>query len=266
MDELNRMSAQPESPADGGEPEPVILHATAKEVHTLAQKAYRLVRKRILKGEYPPGAALSRRRLAEEFGMSLLPVAEALQRLANEGLLESRPRVGTRVRTPDRDEIRDRYTLREALESQSARLFAEKAGAKERGEILRAARHLDKLYASEQGPHAKPEHRFAVRLQHVKFHLRVAEIGGCALLRHAIEREQDLLFSWLSDSAAQAHPLPPNYHSELAEALCSGDPLRADTAIRAHIRYALSELLKLAYQPNLTRWRMAPKAAARDMG
>ncbi len=78
---------------------------------TLAQRAYRLVRERILKGVYPPGAALSRRRLAHEFGMSLLPVAEALQRLVNEGLLESRPRVGTRVRQPSREEIRDRYTL-----------------------------------------------------------------------------------------------------------------------------------------------------------
>ena len=255
------MSAHSDQSADGGESIPAGLEATAREVHTLAQKAYRLVRKRVLKGEYPPGAALSRRRLAAEFGMSLLPVAEALQRLVNEGLLESRPRVGTRVRTPDRDEIRDRYTLREALESQSARLFAEKATARERSEILRAARHLDKLYATENGPSVKPEHRLAVRLQHVKFHLRVAEVGGCLLLRQAIEREQDLLFSWLSDSAAQAHPLPTNYHSELAEALCSGDVSQADEAIRAHIRYALSELLKLAYQPSLTRWRMAPKAS-----
>ena len=249
---------QDQSAGTGGTP--AGLEASAREVHTLAQKAYRMVRKRILMGEYPAGAALSRRRLAAEFGMSLLPVAEALQRLVNEGLLESRPRVGTRVRTPDRDEIRDRYTLREALESQAARLFAEKATAREKSEVLRAARHLDKLYATENGPGVKPEHRLAVRLQHVKFHLRVAEIGGCALLRKAIEREQDLLFSWLSDSAAQAHPLPPNYHKELAEALCSGDVEQADTAIRQHIRYALSELLKLAYQPNLTRWRMAPKA------
>src|SRR6476646_8641133 len=98
---------------------------TAHQDHTFAQKAYRQVRERILGSQYPPGAVLSRRRLAEEFGMSLLPVAEALQKLVSEGRLESRPRVGTRVRTPSRQEIGDRYVLREALESQAVRLFVE---------------------------------------------------------------------------------------------------------------------------------------------
>lgn len=229
---------------------------------TLARRAYRLVRERILKGVYPPGAALSRRRLADELGISLLPVAEALQRLVNEGLLESRPRVGTRVRQPDREEIRDRYTLREALESQSARLFAERATRAQRAQILRMARRLDQYYASWERLRIDSEYRLSVRRYHVRFHLRVAEIGGSPLLRQAIEREQDLLFSWLSDTAAQVHPLPPRYHSELAEELCSGDPLRADAAIRAHIRYALDELLKLAFTPNGGRWRMTPRSAS----
>lgn len=217
------------------------------------------MRERVLKGEYPPGAALSRRRLADEFGMSLLPVAEALQRLVNEGLLESRPRVGTRVRAPERDEIRDRYLLREALESQSARLFAEKATARDRAEILRMSKHLDQLYARSNGAEVDPEFRLSVRIYHVKFHLRVAEIGGCQLLRKAIEREQDLLFSWLSDTAAQVHPLPPTYHSDLADGLCSGDPIQADEAIRRHIRHALNELIQLAYSPKGARWRMGPR-------
>ncbi len=238
---------------------PVLPPATSED-DTLALRAYRLVRERVLKGIYPPGAALSRRRLADEFGMSLLPVAEALQRLVNDGLLESRPRVGTRVRTPSRDEVRDRYTLREALESQSARLFAERAKAKDKAEILRMARRLDDMYVGwAAGKTIDAEERLAVRIYHVRFHLRVAEIGGSPLLRQAIEREQDLLFSWLSDTAAQVHPLPPHYHSELAEALCSGDANVADQAIRSHIRYALDELLSLAYENSGARWRMAPR-------
>jgi DNA-binding GntR family transcriptional regulator len=236
------------------------LPAPAHAEDTLAQRAYRLVRERILKGIYPPGAALSRRRLASELGMSLLPVAEALQRLVNDGLLESRPRVGTRVRQPSREEIRDRYTLREALESQSARLFAEKATRSQKAEILRMAKKLDEYYEGWDRLRKDSEYRLAVRRYHVRFHLRIAEIGDSPLLRQAIEREQDLLFSWLSDTAAQVHPLPPRYHSKLAEELCSGDPLRADAAIRAHIRYALEELLKLAFTPNGARWRMAPRS------
>ena len=73
--------------------------------------------------------------------------------------------------------------------------------------------------------------------------------------------EQDLLFNWLSDTAAQVHPLPDRYHTDLAEAVCSGDIGIADAAIRHHIRYALNELLQLTHPPDGKRWRVGPKAA-----
>src|SRR3974390_264125 len=112
----------------------------------LADQAYFMLRDRILGGAFPPGAVLSRRKLADEFGMSFLPISEALQRLESEGLLESRPRVGTRVRTPTPDEVRGRYVVREALEAQSARLCCERATFPERIELRRMAEHLDTLY------------------------------------------------------------------------------------------------------------------------
>src|SRR5713226_1842843 len=87
---------------------------------SLSGNAYLVIRDRILAGELPLGASLSRRKLAAELGMSMLPVAEALQRLENDGLVESRPRVGTRVCLPTAGEIRERYEVREALESQAA--------------------------------------------------------------------------------------------------------------------------------------------------
>src|SRR5262250_1089282 len=101
---------------------------------SLSEQAYYSIRERILKGAIPLGAPLSRRRLAAELGMSLLPVAEALQALEADGLVESRPRVGTRVCLPTAEEIRERYEVREALESQAARLYAVKATAREKRE------------------------------------------------------------------------------------------------------------------------------------
>ena len=74
--------------------------------------------------------------------MSLLPVAEALQALERDGLVESRPRVGTRVCLPCASEIRDRYQVREALESQAARLYAERAGLRERRTMESMAAHM----------------------------------------------------------------------------------------------------------------------------
>ena len=105
---------------------------TPPELTTLSSEAYESVRRRILQGELPLGEAVSRRRIAAELGMSFLPVSEALMRLELEGLLESRPRAGTRVRIPSRDDVQGHYIVREALEAQAARLFAKLATPRER--------------------------------------------------------------------------------------------------------------------------------------
>src|ERR1700733_13542721 len=113
----------------------------------LTELAYFSIRKRILNGDLPFGASLSRRALAEQLEISIVPVGDALQRLENEGLVESRPRVGTRVRVPTSLAVRGHYIVREALETQAARIFAEKASPSERDEIRSLAQQLDAMYA-----------------------------------------------------------------------------------------------------------------------
>src|SRR5688500_20157179 len=103
----------------------------AVEQSSLASEAYSIVRRRILRGEIALGQVISRRKLAAELGMSFLPVSEALLRLEFEGLLESRPRAGTRVRIPSREDVRGHYVVREALEVQAATLFAKVAASGE---------------------------------------------------------------------------------------------------------------------------------------
>ena len=76
------------------------------ERQSLAAEAYNSVRERLVRGQLLIGQVISRRKLAVEFGMSLPPITEALKRLENEGLLETRPRAGTRVRVPTRQDVR----------------------------------------------------------------------------------------------------------------------------------------------------------------
>ena len=99
------------------------------DIVRLADQAYLSIREEILRGRLRPGAPLSRRRLARELGMSVVPVADALRRLEEAGLVESRSRAGTRVRVPSESDVKNLYELREALESQSARLFTQRATA-----------------------------------------------------------------------------------------------------------------------------------------
>ena len=58
------------------------------------------------------------------FSITDMVVAMALLGLESEGLLESRPRAGTRVRIPSPEDVRGHYVVREALEVQAAKLTA----------------------------------------------------------------------------------------------------------------------------------------------
>lgn len=210
----------------------------------LTERAYLLIRDRILRGELPFGTGLSRRVLAEQLGISIVPVGDALQRLENDGLVESRPRVGTRVRIPTARAIRGHYILREALESQAARIFTEKASAAEREEIQRLAAELDGLYVLPAGGNVSRERLFEIHRFHLRFHMRVAECTGCEELCQAVERNQVLVFNWLYDTALRNQQPPPGWHSALAAVLASGDAVAADAAMRRHTRYRMEEVLQ----------------------
>jgi GntR family transcriptional regulator, rspAB operon transcriptional repressor len=233
---------------------------------SLSDRAYESIRDKILRGQYPLGAALSRRELAKELRMSFLPVSEAIQRLEIDGLVESKPRVGTRVRVPTRDDIIERYALREALETQAARLSAAHADASGRQELLTMGFHLDQLYASSAG--ADEEYLYSVHTYHLRFHLRIADMGGNSLLRRAIEREQVLIFNWLFDTAAQQRSLPARFHLDLATALTGATVAGADRAMREHIRHGMDRVLEIMHPPvgDENGWRLPRKAGGPAAG
>src|SRR5712671_1021501 len=121
---------------------------------SLAAEAYEFVKHRILRGFLPMGQVISRRKIAAELGMSFLPVSEALLRLEFEGLLESRPRAGTRVRIPSPDDVSGHYLVRETLETQAAKLFAAVASPAERVGLQKMAARLDALSRqANRGPY-----------------------------------------------------------------------------------------------------------------
>jgi DNA-binding GntR family transcriptional regulator len=223
---------------------------------TLADQAYLEIRSRILDGVYPLGSALSRRVLASELGMSFLPISEALQRLEHDGLVESRPRAGTRVRVPAAEEVLERYQLREALETQAARLFTVNATKAQRASIVSLARRVDKLYLRLLEAPAHGPENLTFQTEHMGFHARIAELSRCHLLKVALEREQVLIFNAVLDVASNQRDLPTDFHLSLAEALVSGDVQRADAAMRAHINYGQSAVIKAVPKPDPHRWRM----------
>ncbi|HVZ83345.1 MAG TPA: GntR family transcriptional regulator [Terracidiphilus sp.] len=199
-----------------------------KEPQGLAGEAYLLVRERILKGELTIGQMISRRKLASELGMSFLPVSEALLRLENEGLLESRPRAGTRVRMPTRDDVEGHYIVREALEVKSARLFSEVATQSERSELIKMAVRVDSLSASAG------QNRLIYLSLHEKLHWKVAECTKCRPLCDALEHTSALASTWLC-MAGLNQQSTPDTHEKLMRVVAGNDPDAAGEAMRMHI-------------------------------
>ena len=74
------------------------------------------LRDEILRGEIAPGAALRQEELAERFGVSRLPVRDALMRLEAQGLVHVYPNRGAFVISLSADEVREIYEMRLLLE------------------------------------------------------------------------------------------------------------------------------------------------------
>jgi DNA-binding GntR family transcriptional regulator len=108
---------------------------------TLAEKSYDYIRKKLAGGDLPLGQRLVNRVLADEIGGSVIPVREAIHRLASEGLVEHVPGSGAFVRKTDPHDLDNLYVLRDALESCAAGVAAQTCSGKR--DLIEALRHRD---------------------------------------------------------------------------------------------------------------------------
>jgi DNA-binding GntR family transcriptional regulator len=200
---------------------------------SLAGEAYEFVKHRILRGDLPIGQVISRRKIAAELGMSFLPVSEALLRLEFEGLLESRPRAGTRVRIPSREDVRGHFIVREALEVQAAMLFASVATVEDRRDLEKVALRVDEMSVADQALYLPA---------HEKLHRRVAEGARCSALSLAIEKTHALASTWFC-VARPASGETPRRHQMLVEAIVAGTPEEAADAMRQHVNRGLENTM-----------------------
>jgi DNA-binding GntR family transcriptional regulator len=206
--------------------------------NNLAGEAYVLLRERLLRGELPIGKVISRRTIAKEFGMSMLPIMEAFLRLELEGLLESRPRAGTRVKIPTEQDVRGQYIMRQALEAESARLCAEVATKGERLELQKLATRVDMLKAESES------NWLLYSSVHEKLHRRIAECTRCQALLEAIEKNHVMASTWLCKVRPASTERPRRVHGDLVAVIVKGSPSAAAEAMRAHVNSALEITLE----------------------
>lgn len=89
---------------------------------TIASMTVTAMRERILRGDYPEGEPLRQDALAEDLGVSRIPVREALRQLEAEGLVTFSPHRGAVVSSLSLDEIAELFELRAEIEGNLLRL------------------------------------------------------------------------------------------------------------------------------------------------
>jgi DNA-binding GntR family transcriptional regulator len=151
---------------------------------TATEYALAQLRPLLIRGVLEPGTRIDQAELAKRFGVSIVPIREALARLQSVGLVEIVPHRGVFVAQMAADELVDIYTVREVLEEQAARI----AAAKLTDADLEA---LAKI-ASAMGAAAKSKDYDRLLAFNRELHFTIYRAAGRRQMLQIIERMWDL--------------------------------------------------------------------------
>ena len=201
---------------------------------TFAEQAYDHIVNQLLRRDLRPGDLLDRKQIAEDLGISLIPVSDAVQRLTLEGFLTTRRRQGTFVRPPSIEDVRGQFLLREALECQSARLYRGEKLRKTLPRLRKLARAADK--AADAGRQLWTED-FA-------FHQALVALTECDALISCFERVVNLSLFHQTALISPMQQTTYDRHSELLDDFCDASVEDAESRIREHLRSGKETLFK----------------------
>jgi len=198
---------------------------------TKSQQAYTILREMIISKEFSIDNNWSLRKLATKLKMSVVPIAEALRRLEQEGILEVRPQRGITIRHLSAKELEELKIIREGFEIQAARLLA----------IYRPKDKLKKLrqMAEKLQRELQAEKLSQAAVTDFQLHQELVAAANTPLLTERYNQLVTLsmisIDSW--DPAWIHQELEGrSNHVHLVTILETGTPEQAEQAIREHIK------------------------------
>lgn len=84
---------------------------------SITDQIYNIIKEKILLQEYPVGAKIDMKEIADEHDISIMPVRDALKRLSSQGLVVNRSRVGFFVKEFSKQEISNIMEVRNMYET-----------------------------------------------------------------------------------------------------------------------------------------------------
>lgn len=209
------------------------------------------LRERILSHELPAGTGLSQAELARQFGVSRIPVRDALRRLATEGLVDLTTRGSALVAPLSLSDLQELYELRGAVEPLACRLAVPHVG---RGQRLVMARCLDQM----QHVHDVGEWLSS----HATFHAQVYTLSGRPRAIALVENLRRLTERYLRVhlSHVEATPHLHDEHRAIMAAVSDGDPTAVERLVHDHLATAHDFILGHLLEHEMGNVTSAPEA------
>jgi DNA-binding GntR family transcriptional regulator len=187
------------------------------------------IQQEILSGRILPGERMRLRSLQEQFGVSHIPIREALRRLEGIGLVEILPQRGAIAARLAYDEFTDVYDLRKIIEPEIAARATERIGPTRLKEIKEA---LDELNAEPEGsssPHFNDLHR--------RFHWLICEPGSTPVIERVVKQlwQTSDRYVHLSLTQGWTASKAQRQHRRLYEAIRKADPGMMRRELTAHL-------------------------------
>ena len=235
---------------------PFVNPVPAKNLAIISEPIYKpdLVRRLLLaffSGEWAEGDRLPEVELARRFGVSRTPVREALQELANAGLIELRPNCGAVARACGPQEIRELYEVRAILEAAAVRLACGRIEPRKLDELATTFRQL--LADSRRDAEWSRREWAADQL----LHELIAQGCGNQRLAAELARHNQLLQAVREavGNLREAQVAAVREHLAILKALRAENAEQAEEAMRRHIRSAAAHAIDALTQ------RLAANAA-----
>ncbi|GAA4665807.1 MULTISPECIES: GntR family transcriptional regulator [Amycolatopsis] len=214
-----------------------MTEAGVKPLAAVRQRVVDELRDRIITGRLKPGDRLVERDLAEDLGVSRLPVREAIRALESEGFLETPSPRRVVVRQLSRVDVEELFDVREALEVLAAGLAAERAGEAGRARLEAILDEAAAATRSGQGSRITEANN--------RFHDEILAVADHRLLSTLMQPLEGRL-AWLTGQNEHWEDLLAE-HRRLYEAIASGDAERARACALEHVRVNREVTLSLLF-------------------
>lgn len=194
----------------------------------MAAVVYQKLSNEIFSGRLLPGQRLRERELSEQFGVSRIPVREAIHRLEQDGFLVTAPRRGAVVRRLTLKDVDELFDLRVLLESFAAARAAEKVEQGADASVL--LRTLAQAKAAlESGDVERTSELNSA------FHDQIVALTGNALLERSMRPLRGLNRWIFGLSVNRPLEVSAHEHDELADAIITGRAHLAESLSAAHV-------------------------------